>query len=116
VKRPEQDPARSPWWLAPEALQVLERVSWALRAPERLQLLAALVANERNVTTLTRLTGYSQIRVSKHLAVLRRFHMVQARVQGPQRFYQLAADDPAAQAARALLVALLRAGKEPGQP
>ena len=106
MKRPEQGPSRSPWWLAPEAVRVLERVSGALEAPVRLQLLAALVADERSVTTLTRLTGYPQPQVSKHLAVLRHLHIVQSRVQGTQRIYQLAADDSAAQAARALLVVL----------
>lgn len=106
MKRPYQGPARSPWWLAPEALRVLERVSGALQAPVRLQLLAALVDDERSVTTLTRLTGYSQTGISKHLAVLRRLDMVQCRVQGRGRFYQLAADDPATEAARALLVVL----------
>ena len=67
MKRPGKGTAGSPWWQAPEALQVLERVSRALQAPVRLQLLAALVADERDVTTLTRLTGYSQTLVSKHL-------------------------------------------------
>jgi DNA-binding transcriptional ArsR family regulator len=115
VKRSGKGSAGSLWWGVPEALQVLERVSLALEAPVRLQLLAALVADERNVGTLMRLTGYSQVRVSKHLAVLRRLHLVQSRVQGSRRFYQLAADDPAAQAARALLAVLSRHAADPGQ-
>jgi DNA-binding transcriptional ArsR family regulator len=92
----------------------MERLGLALGSPLRLQLLAALVADARNVTTLMRLTGYSQPYVSKHLAVLRRLHMVHSRTHGAQRFYQLAPDDPAAQAARALLVALSPSGDEPG--
>ena len=79
MKRSGKDTAGSPWWLAPEALQVLERVSGALRAPVRLQLLAALVADEQDVTMLSRLTGYPQPHISKHLAVLRHHRIVQSR-------------------------------------
>jgi DNA-binding transcriptional ArsR family regulator len=116
VKRSGLSPTSARWWLTSDTLRVMERVGRAVEFPVRLRLLAALVADERNVTTLTRLTGYSQPQVSKHLAVLRQLGIVQRRAQRTQRFYQLAAGDPAAQAIRALLVALSHPGHGPGQP
>jgi DNA-binding transcriptional ArsR family regulator len=114
VTRTERAGPVSLWWLAPEAVVLLERVSRGLESPERLRLLAALQGGERSVTTLVRLTGRSQSRVSKHLALLRRLGLVERRAQGSLRFYQLPLHDPAAQAVRALLTELTRGGGAPG--
>ena len=105
--------AGSPWWRAPEATLLLERVSRGLDYPERLRLLAALEGGERSVTALIRLTGRSQPQVSKHLAILRRLGLVERRAQASQRLYRLAAHDPAAPAVRALLRELTRGGGTP---
>ena len=110
MKPTEPGAADSLWWRTPEGVRHLERVSRGLEPPERLRLLGALLAGERSVTALMRLTGYSQPWVSKHLAILRRLGLVERRVQRQQRFYRLAAHDPAAQAVRALLQELTRRG------
>jgi DNA-binding transcriptional ArsR family regulator len=103
-------PPASPWWQTPEAVALLDRVSRGVEAPGRLRLLAALLDGERSVTSLSRLVSRSLPRVSKQLAVLRATGLVERRVHGPQRFYRLAAHDPAAQAVRALLMELTRGG------
>ena len=79
MKRTRPGLAAPSWWLAPEAVRLLARVSRGLESPERLRLLGALLAGERSVTALTRLTGRSQPRVSKHLAILRRLGLVERR-------------------------------------
>jgi DNA-binding transcriptional ArsR family regulator len=116
VKGSERAAASTRWWLGPDTVAIMRRVSRALEVPVRLRLLAALVADERDVMTLVRLTGYAQPQVSKQLRVLRELRIVQRRAQRTRRLYQFAAGDPAAQALRVLLVALVPAGKEPGQP
>ena len=113
MTRPGPGSADSPWWRTPEGVGLLARVSRGVEAPGRLRLLAALVAREQSVASLTRLVGRSMPRVSKQLAVLRAQGLVERRVQGPQRFYQLAPHDPAAQAVRALLTELARGGGTP---
>jgi DNA-binding transcriptional ArsR family regulator len=62
----------------------------ALGDPTRLQILEAVMDEERNVTALIELTGAPQGRVSSHLACLRWCGYVTTRKVGRQIFYRVA--------------------------
>ncbi len=61
----------------------------ALGDPRRLRILQAVLAGEKNVNELVRLTGAPQGRVSTHLACLRWCGYVTARPEGRQVFYRV---------------------------
>jgi DNA-binding transcriptional ArsR family regulator len=61
----------------------------AVAEPRRRQILDVLVAGERPVNDLVRLTGLAQPQVSKHLRVLREVGAVDVREEGRQRLYRL---------------------------
>jgi len=60
----------------------------AVAEPKRRQLLEALGATERTVTSLVALLGWPQPMVSKHLAVLKKVGLVSERRAGRQRLYR----------------------------
>ena len=64
----------------------------SLANPTRLRILCALVARECSVTTLATVTGASMSQVSRHLALLRKDHVVKARRERQTIFYALADD------------------------
>ncbi len=61
----------------------------ALGDPTRLQILEAVLNDEKNVSALVELTGAPQGRVSSHLACLRWCGYVTARKEGRQVFYRV---------------------------
>lgn len=61
----------------------------ALGQPVRLRIVEALSSGELTVSQLGRTTGASQPNLSKHLALLRRVGIVEARKQGVNVFYRL---------------------------
>jgi DNA-binding transcriptional ArsR family regulator len=83
-------------------------VSQGLASPERLQILAALASGECSVTVLVARLQRLRPAVSRHLASLRALGLVQVRLHGNLRFYQLAAHDEAAIAIRELVAVLAR--------
>ena len=68
---------------------LLSEVCRALAHPTRRALLHCLSAGECDVGNLCSRLGVDQPTVSKHLAVLRRAGLIQARVEGPRRCYTL---------------------------
>ncbi len=75
--------------MAPELIsKVVERFQ-ALAEGNRIRLLLQLRAGECNVRTLTRRLGLAQASVSKHLAVLKRAGLVEARREGTQAIYRI---------------------------
>lgn len=62
----------------------------ALACGTRLKILELLRTGERCVTEIIPLLGVKQSVVSRHLGVLRRFGMVEARREGMRVFYRLA--------------------------
>lgn len=77
---------------APLDPRILQRAARTLRAmshPARLRLVELLRERERTVSDLMRLTGLSQVEVSRHLAVLKRAGVVHARAQANHRIYSI---------------------------
>jgi DNA-binding transcriptional ArsR family regulator len=75
--------------------QAAVRVSDFVRSlanPTRLRILCALVTRECSVTILAAATGASMSQVSRHLALLRKDHIVKARRERQTVFYALADD------------------------
>jgi rhodanese-related sulfurtransferase len=68
------------------------RISKALAAPARLELLDLLMQGERPVDALARATGLSVANASQHLQVLAGAHVVVARREGQRIFYRVADD------------------------
>ncbi len=62
----------------------------SLANPTRLRIICALVARECSVTTLAAATGASMSLVSRHLALLRKDHIVKTRRENQTIFYTLA--------------------------
>lgn len=60
-----------------------------LSEPTRLQILAAICAQECNVAEICDRTGLSQANVSKHLRLLKDAKVVACRRQGVCRYYRL---------------------------
>jgi DNA-binding transcriptional ArsR family regulator len=63
-----------------------------LAEPNRRQILDLLLAQDRSVGALVAAMGLSQPAMSKHLAVLRRAGLVEARVDGQRRIYRVRAE------------------------
>jgi DNA-binding transcriptional ArsR family regulator len=61
----------------------------AVAEPRRRQILDLLADGERPVNDLVTLLGLAQPQVSKHLKVLRKVGLVDAREEGRQRIYRL---------------------------
>lgn len=61
----------------------------AVAEPRRRQILDALAGGERAVNDLVSVLGLAQPQVSKHLQVLRKVGLVEARDEGRQRVYRL---------------------------
>ncbi len=68
------------------------RVSKALAAPARLELLDLLLQGERPVDALARATGLSVANASQHLQVLAGARLVDSRREGQRIFYRVADD------------------------
>lgn len=64
-------------------------IAKALAHPSRLLMLDALSEDEPSVCKLTELVGADQSTVSKHLAVLKRAGLVDARREGTMTFYRV---------------------------
>jgi ArsR family transcriptional regulator len=73
-----------------EITQLHADFCYALADTRRLLLIYALRQGPRNVTELTRLCGFSQPSVSRHLKILRERGLVKARRDGTNIEYQLA--------------------------
>lgn len=58
----------------------------------RVRIMAALLDGEKNVGALARLVGISESAVSHHMRGLRQMHLVTARREGREVYYQV--DDP----------------------
>ena len=61
----------------------------AIAAPDRREILDALIAGEKPVGTLVRDLSMSQPQVSKHLRVLSEAGLVRCRADGRRRLYRL---------------------------
>jgi len=70
----------------------LAKVAKALSSASRLQLLEYLAQGERNVDSLTRVSGLSKANVSQHLQQLKSAGLVSARKEGLHVFYSLKDD------------------------
>src|SRR4051812_22974349 len=68
------------------------RVSKALAAPARLELLDLLMQGERSVDALARATGLSVANASQHLQVLAGARLVDSRREAQRIFYRIADD------------------------
>lgn len=78
--------------LRPEVLdRVVERFA-AVADPSRIRLLLRLREEEANVATLSKELGIRQASVSKHLGVLRRVGLVEARQVGNKAIYKIRDD------------------------
>jgi ArsR family transcriptional regulator len=75
-----------------EFLDLMAEKFRMLSDPTRLSILRALMAGERNVTSVVQDTGRNQANVSKHLKMLADAGLVARRKEGLQVFYRL--DDP----------------------
>lgn len=73
----------------------LSRITKALAAPARLELLDILVQGPRTVEALARLTGQSLANASQHLKVLRAARLVDSEKRGLFVTYRLATQDVA---------------------
>jgi rhodanese-related sulfurtransferase/DNA-binding transcriptional ArsR family regulator len=82
------------------------RVSKALAAPARLELLDLLMQGERSVDALARVTALSIANASQHLQVLAAARLVDSRREGQRIFYRIAD-----QSVEHLWHALLRTGE-----
>jgi ArsR family transcriptional regulator, lead/cadmium/zinc/bismuth-responsive transcriptional repressor len=71
-----------------KAAQVAELFA-TLGDASRVRIIAALIAGEKNVSSLTELAGISQSAVSHHLRILRQMRFVKARKDGREVFYRL---------------------------
>ncbi|MCW6037074.1 metalloregulator ArsR/SmtB family transcription factor [Spirulina subsalsa FACHB-351] len=60
-----------------------------LSEPSRLQILAAICQEERNVTEICQMTGLNQANVSKHLQLLKIAKIVACRRDGICRYYRI---------------------------
>ena len=58
--------------------------------PARLKILHALFEGAKNVGDIAKLTGYGQTVVSRHLAILKRNHLVTSKRHGQEIFYIVA--------------------------
>ena len=74
---------------APEAIEANVTLLHALAHGVRLQLLRALVEEERSVSDIEALTGIGQPGLSQQLAVLRKAELVSTRREAKQIFYSL---------------------------
>jgi DNA-binding transcriptional ArsR family regulator len=72
-----------------EALEMVARRFKILSEPIRLRLLQELMEEERNVTELIALTGFTQSNISKHLGILLTAGMVSRRRNGPCAVYAI---------------------------
>ena len=79
--------------LSPEQLDLIADRFRDLGEPARLRNLSALRKDERNVSELVALTGFSQANMSKHLALLLRLGFVERRKEGVNTYYSLADPD-----------------------
>lgn len=61
----------------------------ALAHPKRVGLLRALMDGEKSVMELMKLIGATQSNTSQHLAVMRRFGLIQARRSGSNVYYSI---------------------------
>jgi DNA-binding transcriptional ArsR family regulator len=76
--------------LTEDALQLVARRFAVLAEPMRLRLIQALLAGERNVSELVRVTGGTQANISRHLQTLVTAHVLDRRKEGLQVFYRIA--------------------------
>ena len=58
----------------------------------RVRIMSALLEGEKNVSALARLVGITESAVSHHMRGLRQMHLVTARRDGKEVYYQI--DDP----------------------
>ena len=79
--------------LSPEQLDLVADRFRVLGEPARLRILNALRKQERNVTELVAVTGFSQANMSKHLQLLLRLGFVERRKEGVSTYYSLADPD-----------------------
>jgi ubiquinone/menaquinone biosynthesis C-methylase UbiE/DNA-binding transcriptional ArsR family regulator len=87
----------------------MERVLFALRAiaePTRLRLIALCAAGEWCVSDLTEILGQSQPRLSRHLKFLCDAGVLLRQPEGPNVWFRLAQEGPAAALAKAALAAV----------
>ncbi len=76
-----------------ELYQHFARIGKALSNQNRLELLDILAQCERSVEALADQAGLSIANTSQHLQVLREAHLVKARKDGVQVYYQLASEE-----------------------
>lgn len=76
-----------------ELYQHFARIGKALSNQNRLELLDILAQCERPVEALAEQAGLSVANTSQHLQVLREVHLVKARKEGVQVYYQLASEE-----------------------
>ena len=79
--------------MSPEQMDLVADRFRALGEPARLRILGALREDERNVTELVGLTGFTQANLSKHLQILLRLGFVERRKEGVSTYYSLADRD-----------------------
>ncbi len=79
--------------LSPELMELVADRFKALGEPARLQILQALRAGERTVSSLVEATGLGQANVSKHLQLLHGLGFVDRRKDGLYVHYRLAGED-----------------------
>ena len=82
-----------PTKMTPEMLALVAERFHALGDPVRLQLMNALRAGERTVSSLVETTNVSTANVSKHLQILHAAGFVIRRKEGVRVFYSLAGAD-----------------------
>ncbi|AZO51822.1 MAG: ArsR family transcriptional regulator [Mesorhizobium sp.] len=80
----------------------LAEVAQALGHAHRLELLEHLAQGERNVEGLAARAGLSFANASRHLQILRRAHLVEARRHGKHVLYRLAGDTQVVELMKAL--------------
>ncbi len=78
-----------PSTLTPEQATHLAEFFRALSDPSRVRIIAALLHDEVNVSTLSEIVGISESAVSHQLRTLRQMRLVRARKQGRQVYYTL---------------------------
>jgi len=75
------------------AAEQLAKFLRALAHPRRIQILEELRSGERDVASLTKITGLAHSGVSQHLMVLRAHRVVAERREGRRVFYHLRSDE-----------------------
>jgi DNA-binding transcriptional ArsR family regulator len=75
------------------AAEQLAKFLRALAHPRRIQILEELRSGERDVASLTKITGLAHSGVSQHLMVLRAHCVVAERREGRRVFYHLRSDE-----------------------